>query len=304
MISWCTLGVVKFNAWESSRAEPITQVPLRYEYAQGGQCRIEANDEAAKRVAREHWLSPDEIAEHPDKDAPPIAHQACDTNPLGRGFARGWYLEATRSEILPAPRFEYPARPFTAELFRHTTEGGELPEPAGLGCIGRACLPRRKLIGKIEVKQQWREDEIPRLPKSFDFRYWNSAPLDQQCPHLEGAERFSLVNLCAPDAPYAGTDALGNTLLSFALPRQSLFVLAAEQGGGVSVHSLVIDTVIIDTDAGEVHLVWRICLAADGAIAQARLMHTDGEEQLQRIKALQNPPEPDDSPRQRDPVAA
>jgi hypothetical protein len=150
------------------------------------------------------------------------------------------------------------------------------------------------LIGKIEVKQQWREDEIPRLPKSFDYRYWNSAPVDQQCPYLEGMERISLVNLCATGAPYAGADAQGNTLLSFVLPRQSLFALAADPSGAVSVHSLVIDTVVIDTDGGQVHLVWRICLPADGTVTQARLMHADGEEQLQRIKALQRPEEPDD----------
>jgi hypothetical protein len=290
LLSWCTLGWYRPSTWRLTRAKAFTQLPLRYEHALGGQCRIEQGDKAADRVAKKHRLTPDEAAQHPNQDAPPIAHDACETNPVGSGFARRWYLQATRLKRLAAPRIEWPSSPFTAQQFWRSAQGGALPEPAGLGIIGRAYLPRRNLIGTIEVKRQYAQDEFPRLPKEFSYQYWNSAPVDQQCTHLEGKERISLLNLCPPEASYAALDASGNTLLRFSLPRQTLYLLAAMQDGKIGVEKLAIDTVVVDLDAAQVHLTWRICLPADASVLEARLMHATQEAQLQRIAQLQTPP--------------
>src|SRR5258708_9048573 len=46
--------------WSLTRPVPITALPLRYEYAYGGECRIEATDPLAKRVSAKHRLSPDQ----------------------------------------------------------------------------------------------------------------------------------------------------------------------------------------------------------------------------------------------------
>lgn len=302
LLTWCTLGLVKFNPWRLTRAKKFTTMPLRYEFAQGGQCRVEQATKAAKRIAKKHRLTPAQIDQHPDKDAPPVAHDACETNPVGRGFARQWYLKATRTRKLPAPRTEYASTPVTASQFWRAARGGALPQPAGLGIIGRAYLPRRLLVGKIVEKKVWGEDEFPRLPKEFSHQYWNSAPVDQQCGHLQGQERINLINLCAPDAPYARADANGNSVVRFTLPLQSLYVLAATQDGKVSVHSMAIDTVVIDLDAAQVHLVWRIYLPADGHLLQAQLLHATQEAQLQRIAQLQNPPAKEPVAHQREPV--
>jgi hypothetical protein len=302
LLAWCTLGLIRLNPWRLTGAKKFTSMPLRYEFAQGGQCRVEQGTKEAQRIAKKHHLTPEQIAQHPDKDAPPLAHDACETNPVGRGFARQWYLKATRIRKLPAPRTEYASAPVTTGQFWRTARGGALPQPAGLGIIGRAYLPRRLLVGKIEEKAQWGENEFPRLPKEFSHQYWNSAPVDQQCAHLAGQERITLINLSAPNAPYARADASGNSIVRFALPLQSLYVLAATQQGKVSVKNMVIDTVVIDLDAAQVHLVWRICLPADGNLTEAQLQHATQEAQLQRIALLQAPPATETGAYKRQPV--
>jgi hypothetical protein len=47
---------------------------------------------------------------------------------------------------------------------------------------------------------------------------------------------------------------------------------------------------VVDLDAAQVHLTWRICLPADASVLEARLMHATQEAQLQRIAQLQTPP--------------
>lgn len=290
-VKLCTLGLAAPNPWRLTRPQPFVSMPLRYEFAPGGQCRIEAADQAAGRVPKKHRLNAAQLAGHPEKDAPPVAHDACETNPVGRGFALRWYLDAARPRHLPAPRIEHPAAPFSAGRFWQGACGAPWPEPAGLGFVGRAWLPRRALAGPIESKAHWAEDETPRLPEDFDFRYWNGAPADQQCPLLSGTgdERFTLINLCPPDSPPARTDAQGNTVLRFPLPRQSLFLLAAGREGPATVHPLSIDTVVIDLPAQRVDLTWRACLPADGATREARLLRVTDEAQLQRLQALSSP---------------
>lgn len=296
-MKWGTFGRARPNPWTLTPPQEFIKLPLRYEWTAGGQCRIELNDAAAQKVPAKHRLTAEQRDEHPDKEAAPIAHDTCMTNPLGRGFARDWYLRATRLERLPAPRIENPAEPFTATGFWQAVNGNALSEPAGLGPIGRAWLPRQKLVGNMESKTDWNENEVPHLPADFDFRYWNGAPLDQQCRYPEGDERFTLTNLCSPNAPFAHQDTHGNTVVRFSLPRQSLFLLAADEEEQISVHPLVIDTVTIDLEAGQVDLTWRVCLPADGEIHEARLLHAKDEQQLQRLKELQTPSMPDHTAR-------
>jgi hypothetical protein len=276
--------------WKLSQATPFTKLPMRYEYAFGGQCRIEASDPAADSVHPKYRLTAQQLAEHPDENSPPVAHDACMTNPLGCSFTRNWYLNSTGVDKLIAPRIEYPTSPFNAEQFMHVVDGGASPAPAGLGIVNGAFEPRIKLFGYLETKTDWKEDEVPLLPQDFNFQYWNCAPVDQQCQHLLGREKFTLVNLCAHDAPFAKQDSSGNTLLQFRLPEQSLFVLTAETAGGVSVHELIIDAVLIDTQEARVDIVWRICLPADGIMSEVRLLLADQKDQLNRLKLLQTPP--------------
>lgn len=256
-----TLGLLRPNPWHLSTPEKFVQLPLHYAFACGGQCRLDTKD--GKQ------------------------HESCDTNPLGRGFARHWYLDAQQLAAVPAPRIFYPKQPCTAEQFWQGAAGKDLPPPAGLAPIGRGWLPRRALAGSIEEKAQWDQDEVPMLPEDFDFAYWNCAPADQQCAHLAGQEQIALTNLCRHDHPSARADRIGNTVLHFTLPEQALFLLLADLDDKLLVLRLAIDTVLIDTDANTVELVWRVIVPADAGQVAARLMHVTQPEQIARLALLE-----------------
>lgn len=256
-----TLGLLRPNPWRLSTSEKFTQLPLQYVYAVGGQCKIEAPERTQ--------------------------HDTCQSNPLGRGFARHWYLDAQQVNAIPAPRICYPQQPCTAEQFWQGAAGKDLPLPAGLAPIGRGWLPRRLLASSIEEKTQWDPEEVLMLPQDFDFAYWNCTPPDQQCPHLSGQEQFTLTNLCRHDHPAARADRIGNTVLRFRLPQQALFLLLADPDDKLLVLRLKIDTVVIDTDAGTVELVWRALVPTDAGQVAARLMHVTQPEQIARVALLE-----------------
>ncbi|WP_426072590.1 DUF2169 family type VI secretion system accessory protein [Janthinobacterium sp. DSP2-3-3] len=268
-----TVGLLRPNPWQLSAPEAFLQLPLHYAYAYGGQCRIEADDYNA------------------------AAHDSCQANPLGRGFARHWYLDAKHIDEVPAPRITYPSitypsithpsQPCTAAQFWQGAGGKELPAPAGLAAIGRGWLPRRTLAGSIVVKDKWDADEIPVLPEDFDFAYWNSTPPDQQCPYLTGREQFTLTNLCRHDHPSARIDPRGNTVLRFALPQQVLCLLLADKNDQLLVWRLAIDTVLVDPEAATVELVWRAIVPADAGQVASRLLHLMEPAQIARIELLE-----------------
>lgn len=256
-----TLALLRPNPWRLSTPEKFTQLPLQYAYATGGQCRIDTPGRTQ--------------------------HDSCQTNPLGRGFARHWYLDAQQLSAVPAPRIYYPKQPCTAQQFWQGAAGQDLPLPAGLAPIGRGWLPRRLLAGSIKEKTQWSPEELPMLPKDFDFAYWNCTPPDQQCAHLSGQEQFTLTNLCRHDHRSARADRIGNTVLRFALPEQVLFLLLADQHDKLLVLRLAIDTVVIDTDAATLELVWRVTVPANAGQVAARLMHVVQPEQIARLTLLE-----------------
>ncbi|MCC7701617.1 DUF2169 domain-containing protein [Janthinobacterium sp. GW460P] len=258
-----TVGLLRPNPWQLSAPEPFLQLPLHYAYAYGGQCRIEADDcNAAK-------------------------HDSCQGNPLGRGFARHWYLDAKHIDEMPAPRITHPSLPCTVAQFWQGAGGKELPAPAGLAVIGRGWLPRRALAGHFVEKNTWGADEVPTLPEDFDFAYWNSTPPDQQCPYLAGREQFTLTNLCRHDHPSARIDPRGNTVLRFALPQQVLCLLLADKNDQLLVWRLAIDTVLIDPEAASVELVWRAIVPADAGQVASRLLHLTEPAQIARIELLE-----------------
>ncbi|MDQ4627951.1 DUF2169 family type VI secretion system accessory protein [Janthinobacterium lividum] len=258
-----TVGWLRPNPWHLSAPEPFQQLPLHYAYAYGGQCRIEADDCNA------------------------AAHDSCQANPLGRGFARHWYLDAQHINEMPAPRITQPSQPCTADQFWQGAGGKELPPPAGLAAIGRGWLPRRALAGHIAIKDKWDADEVPTLPEDFDFAYWNSTPPDQQCPHLAGLEQVTLTNLCRHDHRSARIDPRGNTMLRFALPRQVLCLLLADRNDQLLVCRLAIDTVLVDPEAASVELVWRAIVPADAGQVASRLLHVMEPAQIARIELLE-----------------
>jgi hypothetical protein len=255
-----TVGLLKPNPWRLGSAQGVTNVPLRYEFASGGECRLLTGDAAG--------------------------HDASEQNPCGRGFARHWYLDAQGIDAVAAPRIHPDETPLTADHFWRAVNGAPLPAPVGMGAVGRGWLPRRKLAGTFDETARYGNDDVPRLPMDFDFAWYNCAPRDQQCPYLGGVETFLLLNLCSRDHPSSAIDAQGNTVLQFALPRQRLFLLAGDGNDGLMAKCLVIDTVTIEPDENRVDLVWRALLPTDADLRRARLMQIGEAAQIARLEEM------------------
>ncbi|SFG42803.1 hypothetical protein SAMN05518865_1127 [Duganella sp. CF458] len=288
----CSLGMADAAPWRISTADVAARTPLRYEYAYGGECRVETGSADAGRIPAKHRLTAEQRQTYPDPTTAPEAHDSCQQNPLGRGFAPNWFLDASRAESLPAPCIEYPDQPFTASGFWQAAAGDKPQAPAGMGYVGRGWLPRRELVGQVDMKTAWKDDEIPLLPKDFDFRYWNGAPADQQCPYMEGGEQFLLTNLCPANAPYARVDEQGKTTLSFAMPKQSLFLLGVDADSAIAAMPMAIDTVVIDLDAGQVELTWRLAISAADDFQEVRLHHANTPQALERLNTWHADTEP------------
>lgn len=281
-LRWASLGQIDLSAWRLTRAEPIAFLPLRYEYAYGGESRVDAGDPAAWRVPRSAWLSAAQCAEHPGREAPAaqqaLAHEACAENPLGLGFATDWLLRALAPEALDAPRIEYPDEPFSAALFWRIARGkADLAvQPAGLGCVGRAWSPRLARAGTYD--ETWLTQKHPGLPDDFDFGYWNCAPEDQQIPFLQGTETIELTGMSAD-----GT-------IRVTLPGHRPFLLVRYESGVMLPLPLLTDTLIIDleVDPPTLTLVHRASLrqgqdpAARPRVIEARF-ETDPEAPLIRV---------------------
>lgn len=296
---WGTLGLVKANPWRLTSPQAFTEMPLRHEYAYGGECRVNAGDRGAKRIGKrigkKHRLTPAGLAGHPDREAAPalqpVAHRTCEQNLVGRGFAEPWFLRASGMKSVPAPRIEHPDAPLSARLFWQSlrgkfTDAGTLPrpfEPAGLGLRAKAHPQRRALLGTVDEafigSDAW-------LPQDFDFAIWNCAPPDQQIDYLAGDERIELVNLCAPDAPGATIDAQGNTCLELALPGHACTLLMRMEDGAMFLHPMHIDSLLIEPEQGAVSLVWRAVIAKDADIRAVDLrQHCEFEAEFMQLIA-------------------
>ncbi|MDB5935017.1 MAG: hypothetical protein JWQ01_2361 [Massilia sp.] len=267
-----SVGFVSIPTWRLTEAKSFTSLPLRYEYAYGGENILRAEPKDRQKMIRaigsahcypesgEGWSSgapSDTLA------APPIAHSANEHNPVGAGFAKPWYLKHAGRHVLDAPRIEYTDHPFDSRVFWKTVHGSASFHPAGFGAIGRTWLPRRNFIGDIGAGHC--------LPPDFSNRYWNCAPLDQQCQHLRGDEVFSLINMTDPDAMVSTRDASGDTLLRFQLPSIRPFLALCDMADRVGVLQCVLDTVVIDPESRTLDLVWRSSVPAQAQLASIAL---------------------------------
>jgi hypothetical protein len=263
-LKWLTLTLVRPVPWRLGEAAPFTSLPLRDEFACGGQCRINAGDAAAAKIPARHRLTPEQLAMHPDANAAPAmrpaAHTACAHNLSGLGYAQAWYLRAAGVKTVAAPRIERPGDEFTAQRFwqaQNNALAAGMPEPAGLGIRGMAHPARHALLGSADEAFA---GSGAALPHDFDFAIWNAAPADQQIDFLHGDEVFELSNLCRPDTPGAHVDAQGNTVLRLVLPQHECQVRMQLESGAACAQALVVDTVLIEPEERRCTLVWRAVL--------------------------------------------
>ncbi len=303
-----TFRMIDLPVWKLGKPGIVTQAPLRSEYAFGGQCRINAGDRSAERVHKKHRLTPEQLAGHPDAALPPpqqpVAHTVLEVNPIGRGFAEHWYLDALDIKCVPAPQIEPPDTPITLRHFMQCVDSKLKPEDANRLCAVLGVRPkghpdRAKLAGTIDDAfaggDAW-------LPEDFDFAVWNAAPPDQQIGFLAGDEVIELTNLCAPGSAGARQNTQGDTVLTLALPRHACFLMVRLDAGEMFAHPMSIDTVIVEPDSRCLTLVWRTVLAREEEVAiravEAR-MHTFEErdrlrQEIEQIK--QHIPMPEETP--------
>lgn len=292
-----TLGVFRASDWQLTLPKKCTSLPLRYTTAFGGVARIDAEeaDRAAmvKRIGKSNCLSDSAAGSDSEMQAsgkhPPLALSVFESNPLGTGYTTNWYLNAIESRSIPAPRVEHPDEPITVETLQDVLDGKPGPLPAGFAAVDRTWLPRRTFAG-TPAKNESADDKMSHLPSDFDLRYWNAAPVDQQCPYLVGNEIFTLENLCAADNPTARSGLDGGTELCFALPGAQPFLTLEDRKGRVAAKMCQLDTVYIDPERQSVELVWRAAVHVAVDLREVILMlASTGEEKqaLQKVILMQ-----------------
>jgi len=262
---WWEKGTL--GGWALTSPEPIVSLPLRYEYAFGGECRIDKNEPSARYVEPKYRLTEEQRRQHPDgPEKAPVAHTACETNPVGMGYAEEWYLKAKKIKRVKAPQIDLPDDP--------VREFGKTYTAQGFGVIAKAWLPRRTLCGTID--DAFIKSGRP-LPEDFDFAFWNGAHPDLQVPWLAGNEEITLTNLCPHNMSGATRDKSGNTLLRFALPGHQPFVLVRYEDGEMAPTQAELDTLVIEPDEKKVSCVYRLFLPEEPAVRvmEARLLFKD-----------------------------
>ncbi|MFB9240979.1 DUF2169 family type VI secretion system accessory protein [Massilia antarctica] len=260
-----TLDLVPIPTWHLTRAKAFKSFPLRYEYAYGGECRVNRNETLAKRIKKKYRIpgleNVNTVDNNESEATQAIAHDVFECNAAGRGYAQQWYLNATNTYRLSAPQVELVDQPFSVADFASIPKQDKskkdikiFPAQAGFGIRSKVHPLRRNLAGTIDQKfvesNAW-------LPRDFKFDVWNAAPLDQQTPFLVGDEIIELTNLCAPESSGVVTNNAGQIFLRLNLPGNYFTLLMRMKDGSLSFNRMYIDTLIVEPEEKTVSLVWR-----------------------------------------------
>jgi hypothetical protein len=152
-------------------------------------------------------------------------------NPVGSGVTRS----AARLVGLPAPQIESPAHPIRA--------AGGSNEPQGCAPIAPHFAPRRHAAGTYD--ENWLKSVYPARPADYKSLHENCAVPDLQfADGLRGGEPVYV----------AGTHA--ERIFEFRLPKWLVHV-RAQIDGALQDQRPSLDTVVVDTEALTLELVWR-----------------------------------------------
>jgi len=285
-----SLGLLTAGKWRLTSPKPITSIPLRYEYAYGGECRINEDDPRAKRLRKKYRLTAAQAEVHaastPGASSGPAALAAFECNAVGRGYAQPWYTRALGIHRLPAPQIEPQDSPFSVAKFMKM-RNAKKPSAhevstvlAGFGVRAKVHPERRALAGTVDqcfaTSEAW-------LPKDFDFAIWNAAPVDQQTEFLRGDECIELTNMCAPGSAGARQNSAGDTFLKLQLPGHSSTLLVRMQNGTMFFHPMKIDTLIVEPEERKISVVWRAVLGKTSEIRAVEAnLHKEFEAEFMR----------------------
>lgn len=206
--------VVGDRIWQAgvtgiSASEPayFTEMPVSYDTAFGGADR----------------RSPDEAE-----------HDAYLPNPVGRGWHK--HLRSEWIDGQPLPNTEA-----IGTAVNHPTNSHA---PMALGPLARGWPQRARYAGTYD--QHWLDEVFPFLPKDFDERYHQAAPVDQQLAAPKGPLEVVLTGFTA------------NGPRQFTLPYLETPVQVVPKRGEREDLIARLDTIVFDTDAERVTLTWRV----------------------------------------------
>jgi hypothetical protein len=186
-----------------------------------------------------------------------VKHTFEPRNPVGTGFRA------------PSGRFEEGVRlPNLEDPTQLVKAWGDTPPPAGFGFIGPHWQPRASFAGTYDAA--WEKSRKPLLPKDFDRRFLNAASPGLIAPgYLQGNEPVVIAN-ATPEGR------LAFNLPGLPPPRVVVF----RKRGSDAELELRLDTVIIDTDAMRLFLLWRgmLVLAREPAEVEAMEVESPGSE--------------------------
>jgi hypothetical protein len=177
-------------------------------------------------------------------------------NPVGVGFrAQGGEFE----EGVALPNIEDPQDPL-----QHY---GHAVAPAGVGFTSPNWTPRGALAGTYD--EAWSKQRRPLLPKDFDRRFFNAASPGLVAPGyllgnepvvVEGASPFGRLSFNLPGKP----------------PPSCRVVIAGKPDADVALN---LDTVVVDTDAERVFLLYRGFVALREGPHDVRAIHVGAGEE-------------------------
>ncbi|NND71024.1 MAG: DUF2169 domain-containing protein, partial [Rhodothermales bacterium] len=198
--------VASHAGFAPSRALPFEQRAITYDIAFGGVDRF-----------------------HEDESR----HDPYMLNPVGIGYHKE--LSDALVDNTPAPCTEECDKPILKPDGQY--------KPMSFGPVGRGWLPRYKLGGTYD--ENWLEDHFPFLPPDFDEHYYQSAPVDQQTPHLKGGERVALLNVTED----------GKRV--FQLPKIDIPVVFFKKKSEREEQLANLDTLVLDPDNHRFTMTWR-----------------------------------------------
>jgi len=210
--------------WRLSEPDKALEVPLRWEHAFGGTS-----------------LWPEQLKEGQKPEIKKYHPQ----NPIGSGWADKAWLSKSLERRLKAPQIEQFNQPYG----ERQANAMSYP-PVGVGPVGRWWSPRIQKAGTYD--QQWKETRWPKLPKDFDFGYWNCAPEDQQIEYPQGGEEIVL----------SGFRPQEREPLHCQLPQPQIHAVVRLQDGPIVPVPMQLDTLIFDLKDMTLGCAYRIQVAA------------------------------------------
>jgi hypothetical protein len=164
----------------------------------------------------------------------PSEHDAFMLNPVGLGFRKQLKSEWVDGKPLPLTEESGEAVSWPANAYK----------PMAFGPMGRGWQQRSCFAGTYD--QTWLDNDFPFLPKDFDERYYQAAPLDQQLPLPREPLEITLINL-TPDGRR-----------QFTLPNFEAPVHVFPKRSACEHHQARVDTIMLDCDRALLTVTWRL----------------------------------------------